>query len=64
MKPKYDREIPQFRTEFLIGNVTEASKSTSTIKSSKKIMANHENDEFIPYMKQTPYLDVEEHSRR
>ncbi len=59
LRPRYDREIPQFRTEFLISNASENSRSTPTIKSSKKLFTSHENDEFVPYSKQPAVLEAD-----
>lgn len=59
-KSKYDRQIFEFRTEYLINNPNEMAKNsnsntntnTPSIKSIKKINCSTDNDEFTPYMRQ------------
>jgi hypothetical protein len=49
---RYNRDFPQFQTEFIISNTVETHKSTPYIKSTKKIFTSFDSDDFVPYMKQ------------
>jgi hypothetical protein len=51
LKPRYEKVVPQFQTEFVISNGYDIQKSTPNIQSTKKIFTSFDNN-FIPYLKQ------------
>lgn len=58
--------MPHFKTEYYISNAPEPPKSSTSIKSTKKIFPSFDNDDFVPYMMQEGRLkaDNEEFVKR